>query len=73
MDSQLVFGDFEGQQIVKEGKPAIERYLRFLKSGGSKFPVEILEQSGVDIRHGGAVRAALEEFERLVEQLSKKL
>ncbi|MFZ4098735.1 MAG: oligoendopeptidase F [Chlamydiia bacterium] len=61
------------QQIVKEGRPAIERYLRFLKSGGSKFPVEILEQSGVDIRHGGAVRAALEEFEGLVEQLSKKL
>ena len=33
------------QQILEEGQPAVERYLNFLKSGGSDYPIELLKNA----------------------------
>ncbi|MDF2670998.1 MAG: oligopeptidase PepB, partial [Paenibacillus sp.] len=37
------------KQILDEGQPAVDRYLGFLKSGGSDFSIEILKRAGVDM------------------------
>ena len=29
------------QQILSEGKPAVDRYINFLSSGGSDYPIEL--------------------------------
>jgi oligoendopeptidase F len=65
-------------KIIKEGKPAAEAYLGFLKDGNSKFPLDSLRAAGSDLstpapvdrafRHFDAV---LDEFEREIEALEK--
>ena len=61
------------QAILKEGEPAVERYLNFLSSGCSDYPIELLRKGGVDMETPAPVRSALQVFSGLVERLEKLL
>ncbi len=60
------------QQILNEGQSAVDRYLEFLKSGGSEYPLTQLKNAGVDMEKKEAVDKALEVFSNLVEKLEKE-
>lgn len=60
-------------QILKEGSPAVERYMTFLASGGSDYPINLLRKAGVDMEKPEPVRQALEVFTALLNQLEKLL
>ena len=59
------------QQILKEGAPAVERYMSFLKSGGSDYPLELLKKAGVDLSQPEPVEDALKMFESILAELEK--
>ncbi len=46
------------------------RYLKFLQSGGSKYPLELLRDAGVDMNSPQVVATALKKFDALVSELS---
>jgi len=59
---------------VLSGVPgAVEAYLGFLKSGGSKFPLETLQTAGVDMRTPAPVESTLRLFDRRLEELEALL
>ena len=58
-------------KVVNQGEPAQKAYLNFLKLGGSKFPLDELQDAGVDMRSPGPVKLAIEHFGQLVDQLIK--
>jgi oligoendopeptidase F len=49
------------------------RYLEFLSSGGAKFPIDLLQGAGVDMRKPDVVNAALDYFEKLLDDLEELL
>lgn len=51
----------------KEG--AREKYLEFLASGGSDYPLEILKRAGVDMRSNEPIEKALVVFEQKLQEL----
>ena len=56
------------RQIMAEGQSAVERYLAFLSSGSSDYPLDLLAKAGVDLSGPGPVREAMTEFaDRLAE------
>jgi oligoendopeptidase F len=57
------------QQILHEGKPAVERYLKFLSSGSSDYSIELLKKAGVDMTSPEPVRQALQLFESHLSQM----
>jgi oligoendopeptidase F len=57
--------------ILGEEEGALERYLKFLQSGSSKYPLDLLRDAGVDLTTPQPVAAALAEFERLVGELEE--
>ncbi len=62
------------KQILEEGQPAVDRYLGFLKSGGSDYSINILAKAGVDMSTPEPIREAMSVFESLIsemEQLTK--
>lgn len=61
------------QQVLHEGAPAVERYLGFLKSGGSEFPLPTLQKAGVDMASPAPIQRTLELFARRVEELESLL
>jgi oligoendopeptidase F len=59
---------------ILEGKPgAVEAYLDFLKSGGSRYPLEALRLAGVDLASPEPVERAFEVLAGLVDRLEKLL
>ena len=52
---------------------AVESYLGFLKSGGSKFPLETLQAAGVDMRTSASVESTLRLFDRRLGELEALL
>ncbi|MFF2090409.1 oligoendopeptidase F [Paenibacillus sp. NPDC058174] len=59
------------KQILEEGAPAVDRYLGFLKSGGSDFSINILKKAGVDMSSPEPIEQAMSVFESLIEQMEQ--
>ena len=59
------------QQILNQGQDAISRYLEFLKSGGSDYPIELLKKAGVDMTTSEPIKQALKVFENLLNQMEE--
>lgn len=59
------------QQIIKEGQPAVERYVNFLKSGGSDYPISLLQKAGVNMMTPQPVIEALQVFARLLDEMEQ--
>lgn len=57
--------------VLKEGAPARDRYLTFLKAGGSDFPLETLKKAGVDLSKPEAVSKAFQAFGGYVDEMEK--
>ena len=60
-------------QILKEGQPAVDRYLNFLKSGCTKDPVSLLKDAGVDMASPKPIEDALKLFGELIDELEELL
>ena len=58
-------------QVLQTGDAT--RYLGFLKSGGSEFPIPTLQKAGVDMSSPAPVEATLQLFARRVEELETLL
>ena len=57
------------RMVLGGGKKERDRYLNFLKSGGSKYPLDLLRDAGVDLEKPDAVNAAMDRFRDLVDEL----
>lgn len=50
------------ERIYNEGEPAVKNYFKFLSSGGSDCPVELLKLAGVDLTSRKPFEAAMNSF-----------
>lgn len=60
------------EKILNEGKRAVEKYIEFLKSGGSDYPLNQLRAAGVDMEKKESIEKALDVFKELVEELERE-
>ncbi|HEX4706096.1 MAG TPA: oligoendopeptidase F [Candidatus Udaeobacter sp.] len=61
-------------QRVLSGQPgSVEAYLNFLRSGGSRFPLETLRTAGVDMATPAPIESTLRLFERRLTELEELL
>lgn len=58
------------ETVAKNGP---DKYLKFLSSGGSRFPLDLLEIAGVDMRTPAALEAIIVHFGALTEDLERKV
>ena len=61
------------KRVTQGGEAEREDYFKFLKSGGSRYPIESLKVAGVDMSTTEPVQAALDVFANLVAELEKNL
>lgn len=57
------------QMVINGGTAERDRYLNFLKQGGSKYPLDLLRDAGVDLEKPEPVNAAMARFTELVDEL----
>lgn len=56
------------ERIEKEGKGAVDDYFKFLSSGGSDSPVELLKLAGVDLTKMDAFDSCMESFDKALTE-----
>ena len=61
------------KKILTEGKPAAQDYIRFLKTGESDHPIELLKIAGVDMSAPLPVQQAMETFNQLLDEFESLL
>lgn len=61
------------RDILAEGAPAAERYLDFLRGGSSKYPLELLEDAGVDMRTADPIESALSVYDEFLDEMDELL
>jgi oligoendopeptidase F len=61
-------------QRVLSGEPkSVDAYMNFLRSGGSKFPLETLKAAGVDMTTSAPIESTLQLFEQRLAELEELL
>ena len=61
------------ERVLGREPGAVEAYLEFLKSGGTKFPLETLREAGVDMGTPAPIESTLRLFERRLTELESLL
>ena len=59
--------------VMDGGDKELDNYFTFLKSGGSRYPIDSLRVAGVDMETPAAIQTALDVFAEQVKQLKKLL
>ena len=59
------------EQILAHGQHAAGEYLDFLRAGGSAYPLELLQRTGVDLLERAPYEAAFAAMERLLDELEE--
>lgn len=61
------------KRVTEGGEKEREDYFKFLKSGGSRYPIESLRVAGVDMESTEPVQAACDTFKAIVDELKQIL
>jgi oligoendopeptidase F len=61
------------RKILAGDEKALDRYLRFLESGDSDYPVNLLKNAGVDMTSPEPINETIKLFASLVDQMEKLL
>jgi len=57
------------KKVKTEGEPAVKRYLNFLKSGSSDYPITILKSAGVDMNSSEPVQAVSDRMNQVLDEM----
>jgi oligoendopeptidase F len=57
------------EMIKEEGQPAVERWLKVLKSGGTLKPIDLAKLAGVDMSSPEPIKKAVAFIGSLVDEL----
>jgi oligoendopeptidase F len=60
-------------KVIAGDHDAIDRYLAFLGSGGSKYPIELLKAAGVDMTTDEPLNLTLQKMNQVMDQIEKLL
>lgn len=61
------------KSIIEGRDGAVEKYKGFLKSGGSKYPIDILKDAGVDMTTSKPLEATIQRFNELLDMMEKEI
>ncbi|MBP2628673.1 MAG: oligoendopeptidase [Firmicutes bacterium] len=61
------------EKILHDGQPAQQKYIEFLKSGGSDYSLNILKQAGVDMSSAKPIEITLAKFAGMLDEMEKLL
>jgi len=61
------------ERVLSGESGSVDAYLNFLRSGGSKFPLETLKAAGVDMMTSAPIESTLRLFERRLDELEALL
>lgn len=62
---------FTAKKILSGDKEFLNNYLKFLKAGGTKYPVDLLNMAGIDVMGEEVFNSAIDYFDELIDEFKK--
>ena len=59
------------EKAITGDQAAIKRFLTFLGSGGSKYPIDLLKDAGVDMTTGEPLELTIKKMNRVMDEMEK--
>ncbi len=59
------------EKVLADDPSATKRYLTFLSAGGSKYPIDLLKDAGVDMTTNEPLRLTLQKMNRVMDEMEK--
>lgn len=59
--------------ILNKEEGAVDKYIGFLKSGGSDYPIEILRKAGVDMESSEPLEVTISKFNELLDMIESSI
>ena len=59
------------RRVLDEGQPAVDDWLKVLKTGGTKPPVELAQMAGIDVTTDQPLKDTIAYIGELVDELEK--
>ena len=57
------------EKVLNEEKGAVEEYIKFISSGGSDYPIDILKKAGVDMTGPEPFRKTMVAMNRTMDEI----
>jgi oligoendopeptidase F len=61
------------EKVLARQPGAVERYRAFIAAGGSKYPIELLRDAGVDMTSGEPLDLTIQKMTRVMDEMDKLL
>jgi oligoendopeptidase F len=61
------------EQVIAGDKTATKKFLDFLSAGGSKYPIELLKDAGVDMTTSKPLELTMQKMNRVMDEMEKIL
>lgn len=61
------------EQVLSQQEGAVDKYIEFLSSGGSDYPISLLKKAGVDMTTPGPFNKTIEAMNRTMDQIEAVL
>lgn len=71
--TSLIYATAIAEKIVQEGKPAVDKYYNILKGGGSKYPIELIRDAGIDPLSTEAFELTMNRMNKVMDQIEQLL
>lgn len=59
---------YAAKKIISNDKEFLDKYLNFLKSGGKKYPIDLLKDAGIDVMGEDVFNNAIDYFNELIDE-----
>jgi oligoendopeptidase F len=61
------------EKVMSGDKDATAKYLKFLSSGGSKYPIDLLKDAGVDMTTSQPLQLTMQKMNRVMDEMERLL
>jgi oligoendopeptidase F len=71
--TSLIYGTAIAQRIFDLGKPAVDDYYNLLKGGSSKYPIDLIKDTGIDPLSQQPFELTMKRMNNVMDEIEKLL
>jgi len=71
--TSLIYATALAEKIIKDGKPAVDKYFNILKGGSSDYPIELIKKAGIDPLSAEPFKLTMDKMNRVMDQIEQIL
>ncbi len=69
--TSLIYATAFAEKILKEGKPAVDKYFNILKGGSSEYPIDLIKKAGLDPLSSEPFDLTMNKMNKVMDQIEE--